>query len=297
MVQPANFGFNHETAANNSFQTENKDIAPKEIQKLALKEFNNMVDLLKANDIEIIVIKDTIDPIKPDAIFPNNWFSTHATGSLITYPMFAKNRRLEKRQDIIDTLNEKYQYKKRYTFDYHEDSDQFLEGTGSMILDRSNKVVYACLSLRTEIRILEKFCVLLGYNKIVFDALDRKGDPIYHTNVMMALGEELAIVCLTSIQESIDREKVRNSLVDAGKTIIDISMDQMEQFAGNMLEVLSKNGSRYLIMSKTAYDSLKKKQIEQIEKKSKILTVPIPTIELYGGGSVRCMMAEIYEPI
>lgn len=295
MVRPKHFGSNPDTIGDNHFQAEMQSDEVKSISEKALLEFDSMVAELTRHDIEVIVIEDTDTPIKPDAIFPNNWFSTHSNGSIITYPMKADSRQKERREDIVEQLTESYGYKKRYGFEYHEADDQYLEGTGSMVLDRENKVIYAGLSQRTEIKVLEKFAVLLAYEKIIFHPKDRNGKAIYHTNVMMAMGSDYVIICSDSIPDETEQKEVLNKLKSCNKEVINISLKQMDSFAGNMLQVKSKLGQPYLIMSQTAFKSLSIDQIDRINSYNKIIQIPIPIIEKYGGGSVRCMMAEIFE--
>ena len=294
MVRPANFGYNSETAANNSFQSEEGKDAIDVIRSSAIQEFNNMVRILNEKGIDTIVIEDSPEPIKTDAVFPNNWISFHRDGVIVTYPMWAESRRHERSEDIVRQMSKFLDSDRRYSFEHFEESNMFLEGTGSMILDRENKIVYACLSPRTDIRMLDKFCVLMAYTPIVFYAKDRNGEDIYHTNVMMALGEDFAVVCLDSITNPNELLKLKTSLEETGKHIIKISSEQVESFAGNMLQVTSKEGETYLVMSQTAFTSLSKDQIEAIEQFTKILPIPIPIIEKFGGGSVRCMMAEVF---
>jgi len=297
LVRPSNFGYNKETAENNSFQVKEGAEHVIDIKTAAINEFDSMVVTLKSYDIEVIVIQDTDQPAKPDAVFPNNWFTTHASGPIITYPMNAESRRPERREDIIDTLTERFGYNKRYGFEYLEEDQQFLEATGSMILDRDNKIVYASLSPRTDIRVLEKFAVLLNYQKVIFHAYDASDVLIYHTNVMMALGTSFVIICLDSIKDESEKKNLLQMFDKTNKQVIPISVDQMDQFAGNMLQVKSKLGEKYLLMSTSAYTSLNEDQVDEISKYSKILHMPIPTIEKYGGGSVRCMIAEVYPVI
>ncbi len=294
MVRPKNFGYNAETAENNAFQSSEGANEVDRIKQSALEEFDNMVKTLERHDIKVIVVEDTETPLKSDAVFPNNWFSTHSNGNIITYPMNAESRRAERREDIVDKLTLDYGYKKRYGFEYLEEDEQFLEGTGSMILDRDNRVVYACISPRTDIKALDKFAVLQNFEKIIFHATDGEGQLIYHTNVMMALGIDFVVICMDSIQDSTEKESVLDKLNATGKELIDISIEQMNHFAGNMLQVRSQLGEPYLIMSQEAYDSLTGAQLEQIAKRTKYISIPIPVIEKYGGGSVRCMMAEIF---
>lgn len=294
MIRPANFGFNDQTAGNNAFQSDDKGETPQEISKKAQSEFDKMVEELRSKGVNIIVIDDTPSPEKPDAIFPNNWISFHVNGAVLTYPMFAPNRRIERREDIIDTVGETFDVKRRYTFEHYEEDEMYLEGTGSMLFDRDHKIVYACLSQRTDARLLDKFCVLVEYQRMVFHAVDRNGLPIYHTNVMMAIGEDFAVLCRESIKNPDEIKELEEFLERTGKEIIDISYDQLESFAGNMLQVRNDTGQTFLVMSKTAHDSLDESQIEALSAKTQILPIDISTIEYYGGGSVRCMMAEVF---
>jgi len=292
MVRPSNFGYNEQTAVNNSFQTKDDSMLPSKIASKAIKEFNDFAKQLESKGIVVSVFDDIPDHKTPDAVFPNNWITTHENGMVISYPMFAPIRRLERRSDIIDMIKEKYQVEKDYTFEYYEEKDLFLEGTGSLILDRPNRIVYAAISPRTSIAILDKWCILLDYRKIHFNAVDRNGDAIYHTNVMMALGEDFVVICLDSIRNEHERSELETVFAATGKEIINISYDQMESFAGNMIQLQSVDGQKYLVMSKSAHESLTNKQIEQIHKYSQIIVGNIPTIEKFGGGSVRCMIAE-----
>lgn len=295
MIRPKHFRYNTQTAINNSFQIKPESGDEKEIQALAIEEFDKMVVKLRTHGINIITIEDTSDPLKPDAIFPNNWVSFHENKVVITYPMFAENRRMERREDIIDQISEQKGYNRRYNFEFYEsEGGVFLEGTGSMILDRVNKIVYACISPRTSIKVLDKFCVLMGYQKQIFHAYDDQNELIYHTNVMMALGNGFAVICLDSITDKDERIAVKEKLESSGKEIIDISMEQMNHYAGNMLQVKSNDMQDYVVMSKAAYDSLTTGIIDQLNKHTKTIVLDIPTIEKYGGGSVRCMMAELF---
>jgi len=297
MIRPANFGFNEQTAANNSFQS--KDIIDNnELKEIARQEFDNMVSILKSKDINIHVIEDTDFPLKPDAVFPNNWISTHKNGALITYPMYAPNRRIERREDIIEYLENTFNVPYRYSFEFYEDEAEpmYLEGTGSMIFDRPNKIVYACTSPRTDIRLIDKFNVLMGTSSIVFQSVDKNGDDIYHTNVMMAMGEDFVVICLESIPNEFSKKQLVKTFEATHKEIIDISLDQVESFAGNMLEVVNKQGERYLYISQTTYNALSESQRDKLSNKTHLLPIPINNIEKYGGGSVRCMMCEIFLP-
>jgi len=296
MIRPAHFGFNTQTAGNNAFQSDDKGESATNIAKKAKEEFDEMVNILRSNGVNIIVIEDTDLPEKPDAVFPNNWVSFHVNGAVITYPMFAPNRRIERREDIIDEIGKAFDVKRRYTFEHYEEEDMFLEGTGSMLFDRDHKIVYACLSQRTDARLIDKFCVLVEYERVVFHAVDRNGMPIYHTNVMMALGEDFAVLCRESIQNPDELKELEEVLAHTGKEIVDISYDQMGAFAGNMLQVRNETGQTFLVMSQSAYDSLNESQIDLLSSKTQLLPIDISTIEYYGGGSVRCMMAEVFLP-
>ncbi len=296
MVRPANFMFNEQTAVTNAFQTNDEGGRAANVNTLALQEFDNFVLKLKEAGVNVIVMHDTLNPIKPDAIFPNNWISFHGNGTLITYPMATENRRLERREDIIDALGLIFNINNRYSFEASEQENQFLEGTGSMILDRPNKIVYACLSPRTDIFLLDRFCLLMGYQLVSFFSTDRDGKEIYHTNVMMAIADRYAVICLESIKDEEKRNEVRNSLERSGKEVIELTFDQVLHFAGNMLQVEGYPGQRILVMSQQAYDSLTQSQIEKLKSYNPILAIPIDTIEKYGGGSVRCMMTEVFLP-
>lgn len=296
MVRPANFGFNTETAENNAFQSNNRGETSSEIAENAKDEFDAMVKILRSKGIDIIVVEDTSKPKKPDAIFPNNWISFHRNGAVVTYPMFAKNRRIERREEIIDGLKKDFEVERRYTFEHYEDEGLYLEGTGSMLFDRDRNIMYACLSERTDPQIIDKFCVLMGSERLVFHSVDRNGDAIYHTNVMMALGEDFAVLCKASITKKEELDELVSKLEATGKEIVDITFDQMEAFAGNMLQVRNSSGDTFLVMSQTAFNSLNENQIEMLSSKTELLPINIDTIEYYGGGSVRCMMAEVFLP-
>lgn len=294
MIRPKNFGYNEETAQNNSFQTKDDSLDARTIADKARAEFDAFVDLLRSKEINVHVIEDTEEPKKPDAVFPNNWISFHEDGMVLTYPMYSKLRRNERRPDIIEQIGEEYIIDKDYTFEHYEEEDTYLEGTGSLILDRQNKIAYANLSQRTDLQLLEKWSVLKGYTKVHFLAKDRAGQDIYHTNVMMALGRTFAVICLECIPESKEKVALLQSLAATNKDIIEISLDQVEHFAGNMLQVKNKRGLPFLVMSSTAWQSLHQDQKDRINKHTDVIVGDIPTIEKYGGGSVRCMMAEIF---
>ncbi|MCS5490174.1 citrulline utilization hydrolase CtlX [Algoriphagus limi] len=299
MVRPANFGFNEDTAANNIYQQQ--DERPSQVIRfLARQEFDGFVGLLRDQGVEVLVIEDTEKPVKTDAIFPNNWFSTHSDGRLILYPMFSPNRRLERRKDIIEQLMSLgFKVNDIVDLSFFEKDGQYLEGTGSMVMDHDAKVIYACYSERTHPIPLEYLSKILGYQVVSFEAsqeVEGQSVPIYHTNVMMHVGTEFAVVCLESIVRALDRQKVQESLFKSGKKVIPITAKQKFHFAGNMLEVRNDGGEKFTVMSQSAYDSLNVGQIQMIEKHTTIISPQIPTIEKLGGGSARCMMAEIFLP-
>jgi hypothetical protein len=294
MVRPANFGFNEETAASNAFQINDQSLSNPEIQAKALVEFDALVGKLRDAGIQVLVVEDTADPFTPDAIFPNNWVTFHEDGTVMTYPMCATKRRLERREDILELINKKYSITQRYELEAYEADNMFLEGTGSMILDRENKIAYACLSPRTDLTVLDEFCEIRGYEPLTFLAVDQQGLEIYHTNVMMALGATFVVIALDTVQNQEEKERLEEKFAETGKEIILISIKQMLSFAGNMLQVGNAEGKTFLVMSEQAFQSLTPTQIAQIEKHTTIIHSDIPTIEKYGGGSVRCMMAEVF---
>ncbi|ERM83089.1 hypothetical protein P872_06340 [Rhodonellum psychrophilum GCM71 = DSM 17998] len=300
MIRPANFGFNPETAENNFYQKWD-DRTADEINQLALEEFDAFVSSLTAKGMNVIVVDDTPEPRKTDAIFPNNWFSTHSDGKVVFYPMFSPNRRLERRNDLMEILMMKgFKIKEIVDLSFFEQDGQFLEGTGSLVLDRANCIAYACRSVRTHEVPLDYFGRLLGFTILDFDAsqtIEGVVSPIYHTNVMMHVGTDLAVVCLESIPKTSERLALQKSLEKSGKKIIPISVKQKFNFAGNMLELQNGQGEKFTVMSHAAFQSLNAAQIQTIEKFTTIVPIKIPTIEKIGGGSVRCMLAEIFLPL
>ena len=295
MIEPVSFNYNTETAINNYYQINNTALSKEEIQQKALKEFKEFVSLLRSKNINVIVFKDTENPKTPDSIFPNNWVSFHIDGEIVLYPMYAKNRRLERRNDIIQKLRDDFIVKKINDFSYYENQELYLEGTGSMILDRENKICYAAISDRTNKNIVNDFCNQLNFKPILFTSnQDVRGKrlAIYHTNVMMCITTNFAIVCLDSIDCNEEKDRVIDILNETKKEIISISEEQTNKFAGNMLEV--EGDKKYLVMSKSAYFCLTEHQIKKINKYCEILYSDLSTIENYGGGSARCMMAEIF---
>ena len=296
MIKPIYFGFNEETAANNAFQTQDYSLTKTEIRQKALEEFEAFTALLKASGVQLMII-DPIFPQATDAVFPNNWISFHDNGTIITYPMFAPSRRIERQESIIEQIEDKFVVTNRIHYEDYEDEEMFLEGTGSMIFDRVHRIVYACLSPRTHKDLLDKFCQWSGYKKVVFTAKDAEGIDIYHTNVMMAIGETFAVICLDALPKEEERLLVKAELERTSKEVIDISLDQMSAFAGNMLQVRNQNDDTFLVMSEQAYDSLDRTtQVLKLHAHTSILYSSLDTIEKYGGGSARCMMAEIFLP-
>lgn len=297
MIEPVSFGFNPETSVNNYFMHDDKTPAAV-IQKFALYEFKEMVKLLNDKGIDVIVVKDSIEPHTPDSIFPNNWISFHLNGKVAVYPMFAPNRRAERRGDIIKLVRDKG-FKVIEISDYtkYEHQKKFLEGTGSMVLDRKNKTAYATISERTDAELFTLFCRDYGYTPVTFKAYQTAQQqrlPIYHTNVMMQIADQYAVICLECIDDPVDKEIVITSLMKNNKVIIEITEAQMHHFAGNMLQLSNKQGEKYLVMSKTAYDSFTEKQLNLLRTFNEFIIAAIPTIEKHGGGGVRCMMTEIF---
>lgn len=294
MVRPASFGFNAQTAESNAFQNQIEGLSQAEISQKAQAEFDEFVAKLRSKGIHVQVIEDTKTPEKPDAIFPNNWVSFHADGRVFLYPMCTPNRRLERRNDIIETIASKFEINQVRDLSVSEAEGKILEGTGSMVLDHIHQIVYACLSPRTEKSLLEDYAKEIGYEAVVFTSLDEKEGEVYHTNVVMCMGKGFAVICLDTIQNAEEREYVTNRLKQTGNEIVDISLAQMNRFAGNMLQVENAEGKTFLVMSQTAYNALTDAQVQQLSAHTEILPVQIDTIETIGGGSARCMMAEIF---
>jgi hypothetical protein len=293
MIRPVNFGYNTETAVNNAFQVAGNDEGA---QQKALNEFDQFVSVLRKNGVNVTVVNDTADPYTPDSIFPNNWVSFHDDGTVIYYPMYAANRRLEKKQHVIDSINKAFLIIRQVDLSKYESENIFLEGTGSMVLDRENKIAYACLSPRTNKKVLEEFCRQSDYTAVVFTATDGNGREIYHTNVMMCVADKYVVICLNTIANTNEKENVSSSITKSGKEIIDISPNQMNHFAGNMLQVENNHGEKLLVMSSQAFQSLTAEQVKKLTGYNKIIHSPLTTIETNGGGSARCMMAEVHLP-
>ena len=294
MVRPSNFGFNEETAQNNAFQTKDASLSQEQISEKARVEFDNFVEILRGYGVNVVVAEDSATPVKPDAVFPNNWVTMHADGTMILYPMFAQARRLERDENIIQLIENQFVVKTKIHLEQYESVEKYLEGTGSMILDRANEIVYACLSVRTDLALLDELCDILHYKRVAFTAVDGNGQDIYHTNVMMALGETFVVICLETIRDEAERLNLIKLFELTNKEIIEISLAQMMLFAGNMLQVRNEEGDTFLVMSDQAYNSLNTAQINHIQRHTQFIFADIKTIETYGGGSARCMMAEIF---
>ena len=300
MVRPHSFRKNEETATNNHYQRDIAQASPEEIIERAQEEFDGLVDQLKAAGIEVVVFEEAEPHETPDALFPNNWISMHADGTVALYPMFAPNRRTERREDVPLVLEYQFGFDVRQIIDFteFESHNKFLEGTGSIVLDRVNRKAYAALSDRTDARALEHFCDQLDFEPVAFQAfqtVDNQRLPIYHTNVMMSIGSGYAVVCLDCIDFDKERKQVVDAIAQDGLELIGITEEQVNQFAGNMLELTGDEGP-VLVMSASAYQSLVPGQIEKLQQHTTLLHAPLPTIETCGGGSARCMIAEIHLP-
>ena len=294
MIEPAAFGFNAETAQNNYFQINSENA---ETQTKALQEFNNFVEKLRSKGINVITVIDTLEPHTPDSIFPNNWISMHSDGTVVLYPMCAVNRRWERRNDILEMLQKNFKVKEIIDLSASENEGKFLEGTGSMIFDHDNKLAYGSVSLRLDEKLFREFCEKFGFEPVVFHSYQTANNerlPIYHTNVMMCVADRFVVICLDCIDDETERKNVVNAIVNSGKEIVEISETQMQQFAGNMLQVQNSEGKKFLVMSQSAYQSLNSEQISNIEKYSEIIYSDLETIETNGGGSARCMLAEVF---
>jgi len=300
MIRPVSFRMNEQTAVNNYYQKVLESLTPETVQFKALQEFDDFVEKLQAKGVNVIVVNDTKATDTPDSIFPNNWVSFHQNGDVGLYPMFAENRRFERREDILDTLeSEGFEINNVIDYTSAEAEALFLEGTGSLLLDRVNQKAYCALSPRADEDLFIEFCEDFEYTPVSFVAYQTVNEerlPIYHTNVMMCLAEEFAVICLECIDDKKERKNVLSHLKEDGKEVITISEAQVTNFAGNMLQVVGENNKRYLVMSKSAYESLNKHQIVSIEKHCEIIHSSLDTIEACGGGSARCMMAEVFLP-
>lgn len=294
MIKPVSFGYNAETAVNNAFQVKSAD---DNVQQKALKEFNDFVNVLQSNGVDVTVVEDTATPHTPDSIFPNNWVSFHHDGTLLLYPMYAVNRRAERKEHVLKKIMEKFSVVKQIDLSIYEDRNIFLEGTGSMVLDRDNRIAYACISPRTNEQVLAEFCGQMNYKPVVFDATDGNGQAIYHTNVLMCVADRYVVICLESITAPDQQQFVSEAIINSNKKIIPITLHQMQHFAGNMLQVENDKGEKLLVMSSQAYEALTIEQVQELSKFNRIVHSPLTTIETNGGGSARCMMAEVHLPL
>lgn len=297
MVEPVAFGYNDQTAVNNYFQ-QNDQLSASDIQNLAYKEFTTMVKILRAHKVNVIVQKDSPLPVTPDSVFPNNWITFHEDGKIVIYPMFATNRRTERRKDIITkVIGNGFGMTELIDYSSYENENIFLEGTGSMILDRENKIAYAALSERTNEQLFRKLCSKLGYIPVSFHANQTVNGirlPVYHTNVMLCAGDRFVVVCDESIDDEEERKRVLGIFRSTSKEIISISEKQMHHFAGNMLQLVNTKNEKLLVMSQSSFEVLNTDQLASLSKYSQLVSIAVPTIEKYGGGSVRCMMVEVF---
>ena len=300
MVRPVQFRMNEQTSVNNYYQKVPENILSEVVNKMAVKEFDGMVRKLKKVGIQVIVVKDTKEFDTPDSIFPNNWISFHSNGTIGLYPMFAENRRLERKESVLEAVeNQGFVVKNVVDYSGAEVDNLFLEGTGSILLDRVNNKAYCAISDRSDEGLFIEFCEDFEYTPVVFSAfqtVNDKREKIYHTNVMMCIGDTFAVVCLASIDDKKQRKSLINHLQDDGKKVIEISEDQVNHFAGNMLQLKGVEEASYLVMSQSALKSLRPAQVKLIESHTTIISCPLDTIESCGGGSARCMMAEVFLP-
>ena len=300
MIRPVAFRMNEQTAVNNYYQKVLDDLLPATVNAKAQAEFDAYVEKLRSVGINVIVVDDTKNPDTPDSVFPNNWISFHENGDVVLYPMFAENRRLERREDVLDILEEKgFLINDIMDYTSAEEDAIFLEGTGSIILDRANEKAYCALSPRADEELFIEFCEDFEYTPVIFEAfqtVNGERKHIYHTNVMMCVAETFAVICADCIDDKAERKMILNSLKETEKEIILISEKQVNNFAGNMLQVRGANDERFLVMSNAAYQSLTKDQITKIEKHCKIVYASLDIIEACGGGSSRCMMSEVFLP-
>jgi len=295
MIRPVRFGYNAQTAVNNAFQV--ADANQQEVEKKAIAEFDGFVEKLRNAHVDVTVVEDTPEPHTPDSLFPNNWISFHSNGAIVLYPMFAENRRLERKPTVLAAIKNKFLIQQTEDMSVYENKQLYLEGTGSMVLDRDNRLAYACLSPRTNRQVLEDFCTRMNYTPVVFNSMDEKSQPIYHTNVMMCVADRYVVICLESIPDEKEKNNVIEKIKGSGKSIISIRLSQMNHFAGNMLQIENSSGEKILVMSSQAYESLSPDQINELSGFNTILHSSLHTIESNGGGSARCMMAEIHLPL
>jgi hypothetical protein len=297
MVRPASFGCNPQTAPSNAFQMTPAEALQNDPQGTALREFHGLASALERAGVEVLIAPDSDEPRKPDAIFPNNWVSFHHDGTVALYPMLALNRRWERREEVLQQVvrNGGFRVSRTVDLTHRESEDKYLEGTGSVVLDRAHRVAYACTSPRTDLDVLGEFAQQLDYELMTFDAVDARGRAVYHTNVLMAIGSGFAVICSESIANDAHRAAVLSKLRSTGHDIVDISQEQMAQFAANVLELAAPDGN-LIALSTTALRSLAPAQRRTLESHAVLIPAEIPTIERVGGGGVRCMLAEIHLP-
>jgi hypothetical protein len=291
MIRPLHFAFNPETAVNNSFQVKGDT---ENLTSKAIQEFDAFAGLLQKEGVDVTVVEDSPVPHTPDAIFPNNWISFHESGVYCLYPMFAPNRRQERKAEVLSLIRKKFHYHQLIDFTGYESENRFLEGTGSMVLDRDMRLAYACLSPRTDADVLAEFCSRLHYQPVIFRATDEKHGAIYHTNVMMCVADRYVVICLDSIPDETEKKFVSDTIISSGKEIIPISLEQMKHFAGNMLQLENDRKEKILVMSSAAWQSLHAGQKEKLSHYNRIVHASLQSIETNGGGSARCMIAEIH---
>jgi hypothetical protein len=291
MIRPVNFLFNAETAVNNAFQVKGNEEG---VQQKAENEFDTFVAKLRTKKIDVLVIADTPEPHTPDSVFPNNWISFHNDGSIVLYPMFAHNRRLERKPAVVEKIKTQFNINRVIDFSKYEEEGKYLEGTGSIVLDREKRIAYACISPRTDKQLFNDFCKKMDYAPVAFHAVDETGSAIYHTNVMMCVADQYVVICLESITDKTELQHVKKAINNSGKELIEISLHQMNRFAGNMLQVNNSEGEKYLVMSTQAFNSLDEDQKRKLESYNEIIHSSLNTIEKNGGGSARCMMAEVH---
>ena len=291
MVRPANFGFNPETAESNAFQ-QRLDLSPSEVASRAVVEFDRMVESLRDNGVEVVVLKEPYDAETPDAVFPNNWFSTHPDGTLVLYPMEAPARRRER--GLQAAVENHFSASRTLDLTTHESKGKYLEGTGSLVIDHKNKIAFACLSSRTHPDLLNEWAEKMSFRTVCFHAYDADGGEIYHTNVMMFLTNRFAVACIESITDKEERTRFKKAVASTGRELMEISHDQMNNFAGNMIEITNSQGDPIILASRSAVDALNGDQLDALESEARVIAFDIDVIETCGGGSVRCMVAELF---
>lgn len=297
MVRPASFGFNADTASNNPYQHGDLPLTEEEVNALASAEFDAFVEKLRAEGVRVHVLHDTLDPHTPDSIFPNNWISLHHDGTVITYPMFGENRRRERELPVFELLNEHYRVAHHVDLETFEQEERYLEGTGSIVFDHINRVAYACSSERTDKGLFKHVCDLLEYQGMLFDAADQNGNAIYHTNIMLFIGTDVAVVCSDAISDRAQCTTVLQALAKGGREVVEITQVQLDSFCGNLLEVQNREGDRIIAMSERAFSSFTEAQLHTFAKHAIVVSAPIDLIEVVGGGSARCMLLGNHLPI